>query len=815
MPFALASDVSAVENFDPSILQNPSLATFGSAIIGISTAEITDDPGYEGLYKYKLIVLYKLNDFETAPEAEFVLDIDLFPPSCNSGSVLFNSPAGVSFFGDSEEDMPDYEHGHGCVVEYDGAFDCDPEPTLNTGEVGATVTFSSIPGECVIDDRGVGVFYYYSAVEPGGFGLFRKDITINADGVSKSGPVIGVLPEIDGDPGVEVGQVLISEFLVKPKPGDQEFIEIVNTLEEPVNVDNWEVVVDGGVIPLEGNLESGTLDSLGAFIPNDNIFIDFDNDPSENPIPAGTPLDNVYEPWGVTFSADAFNLICDGVFANDQFPNFSTQFGSEPNVVSMCQPEIPPDFSENNYGVIRAELARAAFQVCIDVWTLVESNNAAVVRGYDVQGELIEEVVTQPGFRGEVCITGPGVRSLEFAGFGFGFAVFDNLDIFFEEQDIIVEGAPREMPIGLNQRQEEDEGFIPDKGGFILLIDDNGVVQDSVPYGNIGGAPISSPLIIPAGSPPPPGFEAVFPGRVSLDGAALSTEDDTASTSTQRIDDTQNSGNAADDFNAGAPTPNESNGATSPELGSSVRLNSLYAFSFGNDAIGLFNPLSELIDIQGWHISDGSVTQPLFPASEVMQIPFGSELELLQNALGSFTFELEFDDVLYLYDENLVRLDQIGWSQFPTFFPDSCLLRTPSGVGPADGYDFQTSGGSIGLLIYDNCGLQSPTVNVGGPTAAVTQLAAPFPNPALQNSIIEFTLAGGRATTSRAELSVYDVSGRRIRTLLSGDVPPGQYRAEWNGLSESGARVGAGVYFVQLRVNGQKVAPARAIVRLE
>jgi hypothetical protein len=48
------------------------------------------------------------------------------------------------------------------------------------------------------------------------------------------------------------------------------------------------------------------------------------------------------------------------------------------------------------------------------------------------------------------------------------------------------------------------------------------------------------------------------------------------------------------------------------------------------------------------------------------------------------------------------------------------------------------------------------------------------------------------------DLSVFDLSGRRVVTLARGSMPAEAYEYEWNG-----SGVGAGVYFVRLRVGSE------------
>jgi hypothetical protein len=48
---------------------------------------------------------------------------------------------------------------------------------------------------------------------------------------------------------------------------------------------------------------------------------------------------------------------------------------------------------------------------------------------------------------------------------------------------------------------------------------------------------------------------------------------------------------------------------------------------------------------------------------------------------------------------------------------------------------------------------------------------------------------------------VYDVTGRRVRSLFAGRIGPGAHRIEWNGRKESGTQAASGVYFIRFRAN--------------
>jgi hypothetical protein len=79
----------------------------------------------------------------------------------------------------------------------------------------------------------------------------------------------------------------------------------------------------------------------------------------------------------------------------------------------------------------------------------------------------------------------------------------------------------------------------------------------------------------------------------------------------------------------------------------------------------------------------------------------------------------------------------------------------------------------------------------GAPAIARLGLRA-FPSPAA--GPMGITLDVPRA--GRVEVSVYDVAGRLVKSLLAGPLPAGAHRLTWDG---SGATSGSGVYFIRLR----------------
>lgn len=96
-------------------------------------------------------------------------------------------------------------------------------------------------------------------------------------------------------------------------------------------------------------------------------------------------------------------------------------------------------------------------------------------------------------------------------------------------------------------------------------------------------------------------------------------------------------------------------------------------------------------------------------------------------------------------------------------------------------------------------GIQMPT------WSAETLVIASRPQPARGAATIRFSLPA----SDRAQLSVHDTTGRRIRMLLDARLPTGEQGVQWDGRDEGGRTVPAGVYFARL-MSG----PARGAARI-
>lgn len=67
-----------------------------------------------------------------------------------------------------------------------------------------------------------------------------------------------------------------------------------------------------------------------------------------------------------------------------------------------------------------------------------------------------------------------------------------------------------------------------------------------------------------------------------------------------------------------------------------------------------------------------------------------------------------------------------------------------------------------------------------------------------------------------AELCIYDTVGRKILTLLNGNITPGFYEIPWDGYDAMGRQVRNGLYIVQIILNcdGQRTSSVSKLIVL-
>jgi hypothetical protein len=114
-------------------------------------------------------------------------------------------------------------------------------------------------------------------------------------------------------------------------------------------------------------------------------------------------------------------------------------------------------------------------------------------------------------------------------------------------------------------------------------------------------------------------------------------------------------------------------------------------------------------------------------------------------------------------------------------------------------------------IFYDNITwTKTATADVGGPArAGAFDLRPASPNPFPGSTRIDYSMA----ETGSADLTVFDVTGRRVATLFQGVANAGPHSATWDGRSADGRQLPAGVYRAVLRTAAGRMTRSLVLSR--
>ena len=77
-----------------------------------------------------------------------------------------------------------------------------------------------------------------------------------------------------------------------------------------------------------------------------------------------------------------------------------------------------------------------------------------------------------------------------------------------------------------------------------------------------------------------------------------------------------------------------------------------------------------------------------------------------------------------------------------------------------------------------------------------------FPNPFNLSTYISYSL--DTITPQKIKLTIYEITGRKIRILVDEEQGTGYYKVVWDGTNDNGNEVSSGIYFYELISNGQR-----------
>lgn len=89
------------------------------------------------------------------------------------------------------------------------------------------------------------------------------------------------------------------------------------------------------------------------------------------------------------------------------------------------------------------------------------------------------------------------------------------------------------------------------------------------------------------------------------------------------------------------------------------------------------------------------------------------------------------------------------------------------------------------------------------------QLAQNYPNPFNPTTTIDYQLS----ELEQVNLSIFNINGQFVRTLVDAQQGPGNYKIIWDGMNEKGHQVSSGIYFYKLRIKKDALIKQMMLLR--
>jgi len=167
----------------------------------------------------------------------------------------------------------------------------------------------------------------------------------------------------------------------------------------------------------------------------------------------------------------------------------------------------------------------------------------------------------------------------------------------------------------------------------------------------------------------------------------------------------------------------------------------------------------------------------------------------------------------FLLDENLTFIDSV-FTQLDIVYT---YMEASSGGNRGASVTFRNSENALSSVKQaeerevELWSLLENQITAGGiysPEISNSILHKNYPNPFNPSTTISFSIP----KESKVEITIYNIRGQKVRTVLKDNMGKGIYNTIWNGKDSSGKEVGSGVYFYKLNVDGKTCAIKKCLL---
>ncbi len=167
------------------VVARPALAVDDCASVSmVVTAAPSNDPGFEGLYKYTVTGTWDVGQFGLS-HIDFFLTLKELECICDPRVAQFAIPAGTSD-GTNDEGA--------CKVLYEGKYNCKGDPSIPAELAAPTIKFNAVSADCETGTTGTGTWVFYSPFPPAPYSVDPEGVAIKHGQQVCLGPLAGTLP---------------------------------------------------------------------------------------------------------------------------------------------------------------------------------------------------------------------------------------------------------------------------------------------------------------------------------------------------------------------------------------------------------------------------------------------------------------------------------------------------------------------------------------------------------------------------------------------------------------------------------------------
>ncbi len=228
----------------------------------------------------------------------------------------------------------------------------------------------------------------------------------------------------------------------------------------------------------------------------------------------------------------------------------------------------------------------------------------------------------------------------------------------------------------------------------------------------------------------------------------------------------------------------------------------------------LYNPGDSEVDINGWTIKDDDFDSHVIDNGGPLIIASDGYLVLGRNSdsLANGGVEVDYvydgillansdDEVVMVYSDGASEVDRVVYneSDFPDESGKSMELTNPDSDNN-DGVNWASATVAYGDGDFGTPGSVNSTIvsTVDRKTGVLIRdyhLYPNYPNPFNPRTTIRFSVP---QFSQDVQLSIYNVEGKRVRTLFAGALNAGLHKHQWDGRDANGTLLASGVYYAIL-----------------